>query len=461
MLAGWNDAGARERLNFALLSVLLTVAVLLGGGSRADVASLPLVYAASVLALAAGVAQIDRQALRSARVPLALLAAFAGVIAVQLIPLPPGVWRGLAGRASYAHDLDLIGLGGDWRPLSLTPDLTLYALVALLPAFAVLTLAPLAGRLVGAVVPVLLILCGVSAMVAILQVAGTMGSFYRVTNQGAAVGLFANRNHQAALLVCALPLLAAWATAPGAKPHHARVRLWLAGCAGATTLPLLLVTGSRGGLVFGAIAALASLGIVVRTMPADAHRSERGGRYRLPIVGAAVLAVVLPVIAVLVSARGEALSRLVAGGNELRLANIALYLRMAGDFFPWGSGLGSFDSVFRGYEPFTSLTQTYLNHAHNEPMQLAIEAGLGGIVLALALAGWFVVRAGAAWRSSRPLPSMLASTVVLGVLLAWSLADYPLRTPSLLAVAATACALLSERRRGGRATRLGNLSPIR
>ncbi|WP_374944506.1 O-antigen ligase family protein [Sphingomonas sp.] len=443
------------------MSVLITIAVLFGGGSRADVASLPLVYAAAVIALAAAVAQVDRGALRSVRVPLALLAAFALVIAVQLIPLPPGVWRGLAGRASYARDLDLVGLGGTWRPLSLTPDLTLYALVALTPAFAVLMLAPLAGRLLGSLVPVLLILCALSATIAVLQVAGTTGSFYRITNQGAAVGLFANRNHQAALLVCALPLLAAWASAPDADPRHARVRLWLAGCAGATTLPLLLVTGSRGGLVFGVTAALASLAIVLRTQPRRRSNEGSSRRRLLLIGGAAALVVVLPIVAVLASSRGEALSRLVAGGDELRVANIGLYLRMTGDFFPWGSGFGAFDAVFRSYEPFAVLTQTYLNHAHDEPMELAIEAGLGGIVLTLAFAGWYVVRATAAWRSSRPAPTMLAGAVVLGVLLGWSVADYPLRTPSLLAVAAAACALLTERRRGRPATRLGNPAPIR
>lgn len=461
MLTLWKQANGRERANFALLAVFLLATSLFGGASRADVFSLPLAYLAAVLMIGAAVLQVGPGELSPVRAPLLMLAALAALMLLQLIPLPPELWRSLPGRAELARDLDALDLGRGWRPLSLTPDATLYALVALASPAAVLLLAPLTGRLRPALVVAVLLCCGLSALVGLFQAAGTVPSFYRVTNPGAAVGLFANRNHQATMLVIAFPLLAAWATWSHTDPSHRRARRWTA--AGITTalLPLLLITGSRGGLLFGALAVVASAVLVWRATPAP---RDRRPRRRGLLIAAGAVALSLPVAAAFLTGRDLALQRVAVGvgEEELRGRFFGLYFRIIGDHFPVGAGFGSFDPVFRGYEPRDALIQTYLNHAHNDPVELLIEGGLPAAALALLFAAWVMRRSVAAWRMRRGAGVVgQAASIILTALLLWSFLDYPLRTPTLAALAAVACALLPRwPEPGGAEPRLGTADTL-
>lgn len=459
MLIHWRQSALRERLAFVLLVILTGGSLLFGGGSRADVLSLPLVYGLAALLLGAAALLVRREDLAGLRAPLVLLAALAALMLAQLIPLPPAIWRALPGREAYLPGLDAVGLGREWRPLSLTPDATLYALVALFPVAAALLIAPLSGRLLSGIVPVLLLACGASALVGLLQAAGTLPSFYRISNHGSAVGLFANRNHQATLLVLAFPLLAAWAVSPYADPAQARARAIIAGCAAAAVAPLLLVTGSRGGVVFALVALAGSGALWWRSRPPRGRR--RASRAQLGIAAGIAAAALLPAAAVLLFARDKAFGRLAegVGGEEVRAQNLGLYGQAGWDHFPWGGGFGSFDAMFRRYEPIASLDATYLNHAHNEPAELWIEGGVLPLVLAALFLAWVVRLTIRAWRSSSSrAPEARAGSVVLLVLLGWSLVDYPLRTPTLSVVAAIACALLAF---GGEGRRVGKDRPLR
>ena len=96
------------------------------------------------------------------------------------------------------------------------------------------------------------------------------------------------------------------------------------------------------------------------------------------------------------------------------------------------------DSVFRRFEPDRLLSTIYMNQAHNEPMQLAIEGGLPALILLVAFAAWWL------WTAVRVLgPGARALSVawltVSAILLASSLVDYPLRTPLLGSLFAVAC----------------------
>jgi O-antigen ligase len=116
-------------------------------------------------------------------------------------------------------------------------------------------------------------------------------------------------------------------------------------------------------------------------------------------------------------------------------------------FLPLGAGFGSFDSVYRQFEPNQLLSTIYLNQAHTEPLQLAIEGGLP----ALALLGVFIwCWARAVTRIGRANPSTgqhtmgVAVATVTGILMISSLVDYPLRTPLLSAVFAFAFVEMSS-----------------
>jgi O-antigen ligase len=108
---------------------------------------------------------------------------------------------------------------------------------------------------------------------------------------------------------------------------------------------------------------------------------------------------------------------------------------MAGDYFPVGSGFGSFEFVYRMYEPHNFLGPAYLNQAHNDAAQIVIEGGLPALLLVLCFAAWFCTRALKVWRLAKGPSVVLARTASVVVLLvaASSCFDYPLRTP-LMAV---------------------------
>jgi O-antigen ligase len=116
-------------------------------------------------------------------------------------------------------------------------------------------------------------------------------------------------------------------------------------------------------------------------------------------------------------------------------------------FWPLGSGLGTFTEVYPLFENPNSIASTYVNHAHNEYLEVLFETGLiGGALVILALATWavFSVRA---WRGhAEDLLWPRAASIVIGLVLAHSAVDYPLRTPAILVITAFfALVLIAQR----------------
>lgn len=438
----FTQANAQTRVNIVVLGLFLSIAILFGGASRADVLSLPLVRFAAIATIVIAALQLKSGQLRQIRLPLAFLAAIALVIGAQLIPLPPDWWAALPGHARFADNLASAGIAPGWRPVSLTPDLTLNSLLAVLPPLAVILASVMISRSHHArlLVPLLLIGIVISALLGLLQVSGGYPYFYRITNADSAVGFFANRNHLALFIAIALPLVACWAAMPHANPAYRRMRFWILLCVPAAVFPLLLVTGSRAGLIIAVVGLLTMAGF--KDPSAGTHAPteyRRGWRiWAIPVVVGlgAVLSVVF-------MSRGLALQRLLGGesGGE-RMENLPQYLHMVRDFFPLGSGMGSFDPLYRSYEPISSITPEYLNQAHNDIVQIAIEAGAPAILLLVLFLGWFAARSWRLWsrriESTDALLGRAGSVIVLLILLS-SFVDYPLRTPVIGAMMALAC----------------------
>ncbi|MEA3015119.1 MAG: hypothetical protein QOD42_3664 [Sphingomonadales bacterium] len=434
MIKTFLELDLRAKLNFALLSLFLYIAFLFGGASRVDVPSQPVVRLAAVLAIAIFAAQLDRTGWRAIRPALLFLGAVAAIILVQLIPLPPETWAALPGRALYAEALGVAGLPPVWRPLSLTPDLTVNALLSVLPPLAlILGLGVIGRKPYVLLVPIVLAAVAISAVVGVIQVSSGLFYLYRITNEGSLVGFFANRNHQALFFAIAFPLLACWAASPSGDRTHAQLRNWVALCVGVALIPLLLVTGSRAGLMLGAIGIVAALAITVRL------RSERG----MPIFNLSLragLLLLIPIAAGIAAvgatiylARDEAIQRLQEGPtNELRSRNLPLIVELTRDHLPLGTGYGSFDTVFRSHEAHATLSEFYLNHAHNDWIEVVLEGGVLPIPLILLYLGWFALRAWRLWVGNRHRDSPMlgrAGTAIVAIVLIGSVLDYPLRTP--------------------------------
>jgi O-antigen ligase len=120
-------------------------------------------------------------------------------------------------------------------------------------------------------------------------------------------------------------------------------------------------------------------------------------------------------------------------------------------YMPFGSGMGTFVPVYARFEkPQDALVDTFANRAHNDVLELWLEAGIAGLGLMAIFLAWLVARSMKVWRSpAHPIRDIdislaRAATIVVGLIIAHSFVDYPLRTGAMMAVLVFACVLLIE-----------------
>lgn len=419
-----SDEAAEPRSGwlFAAVAFQLAVALTIGGTARplnvlvCFLASLP-----TLALLLLGLRQ--RRPHWTALVALTLYA-FAWL---QLVPLPPQVWTAMPGRDLALQVLEMAGLPPGWRPLALDPGAAATALASIA---APLVLLVAAARLHGEEHLVLL-----RGIVALALLTAILGLFQRVTggltlydieHAGTATGLFANRNHQAAFLACALVLLPALRR--NADDNRAAL-LCLA--ASAVLFTGILATTSRAGIVLGAGALAVSQALWWRVSP----RSIAFGGVVLAGLGFALLQV--PALA-------PVFDRFADLADDQRLTMAETGWTAARAYFPWGAGWGSFVPVYMAFEDLDSLFDRYVVAAHNDYLQLMLEGGLFGIVVALAAPLGLLAVAAFLWRSKAP-PHHWAMVWVAAVLLLHSAVDFPLRTDALAALLALSFAMQDNR----------------
>lgn len=426
------------------------VLCLLGGGaSRPDVASLLYLRPAAVMCIAVLMVFAAGVDFRPFRTPLILLGGLAALMLAQLVPLPPALWSALPGHQQYLAGVEAVGGAEAWRPLSLTPDLTINGLITLLfPLAGLIGFASLRRDQRAWLLPALILAACLSALLGIVQATSRPGSvafLYRITHEGMSVGLFSNRNHQAVLLALSFPMLRVWTLMPTPDPNYRRARSWIALCIGLLFIPLIMVTGSRAGLALGVVGLLSAYALSPRLPRFGAMGSAAALRKPLLLAVPVVIAG-----AVYLLGRAEAIQRLLAFENlqtEPRVVFAPVTFEMARDFFPVGTGFGAFDRVFRGYEPDGTLDFAYFNHAHNDLIELVIDGGLPALLLLLLLVGWWARRMLGLLRaksgSSRHLLAKLGGIMMLMLFLS-SLVEYPLRVPLMIVVFAIACGWLAQ-----------------
>lgn len=424
---------------FGVAALLGSVLLLAGGASRADEPQQILVRLTAIAVIAISLWPLRFSRLRSHRGWAAGVALAFMIHLAQLVPLPPGAWARLPGHSLYARIAEQAGAVA-WRPLSLTPDLTVESLLSLLPA----TAAALAALAIGTAGRTRLSRWAVGAACAsgvlgMLQLAagGDSLHLFRQSSADSAVGLFANRNHHAAFLACALPLTAAWAGARLRHDERAGIRVAFAAATGLLLISIV-ATGSRMGLLLAAVGLAGAAWCFVASGHGWRSVSPRGAA----MLAAAVTT--LSVVGGLIAMRVGVLDRLaqVEPAAKARAELFQPLWATAEAFLPWGAGMGSFDNVFRRFEPESSLSTIYMNEAHNEVLQLLIEGGLPALALLAAFLWWWARTAAriAFAGSGKGRSAMgLAAVAISAMLMLSSLVDYPLRTPLLGALFALAC----------------------
>lgn len=435
-----------NKVRTGVAAAYLCLSIVLGGASAAGAFANALlqVLAAIVLAVhfwSRGAPPLPREG----RWLVAIFLAFAAVGLAQLIPLSPSIWTALPGRDVVVESLRLLGLQPGDMPASLDPRRTLASLLWLLPPAAMFLVTTrltrderslLAKVLIGAAI--------VSIVLGAFQILGGGGSslrFYEITNPTSSVGFFANANHMATLMLSALPF---------AVLFMARAKKERSGSGSSK--------GKGQGFIYGAIAAFVAVGVMMNNSVAGyglliptaaasyflyrkSVASRIGTRNLLAAGAVAALIVAASTLGPLSPQRLGA--KLGEGSTTGRDISIPLTIAAMKDHFPYGSGLGTFRDLYRTYEPTESVTFVYVNHAHNDYTELALELGLPGVLLILAFVLWWATRSVGAWRSDyHGVALARAGSIVLGIMLLHSLVDYPLRTSALAAVAALAAGLM-------------------
>lgn len=448
--------------------VMLAFAVLVaftGGGSRDDIVSLVVLRPAAMLFLAYGILASSTQDIRDYAPVIGFLCALAFFFAVQLIPLPPSIWQSLPGRELYAEVARTAEVDNVWRPWTLSPSKTTNSLFALsVPIAAAFLYAALSETDRQKVLYLIVAFAILNAIVGMAQMAGGLGDvfyFYRITSDGNPVGLFANRNHFAVMLAASLPLISALLLRREVLQRLSRFSRdgMVAGQILFVAIMIVfsimvVISGSRAGVICLAFAVIWSS--VILKMGAQPPKSRRNALPAGALAGWASYIWIIPIILTaaaaffaFVSGRASAIDRLFSDNtNTMRFDALPTVLEMAGAFFPFGSGMGTFANVYRQFEEDELLSPLYLNHAHNDWAQIIVEAGaIGGIVLLIPVVFLLTKFAKVVFQDKQRSKDRQIQLALIGIVLVFmaaSLVDYPVRVPSVMWVLTVCfCALLA------------------
>jgi len=453
---------------FWLTAFTLLAALLLGGGTRGGFLSDALLQFLAIPLLLLSVSRLGdlfwrhRAKLRQARFELVFCLAVVLVPLMQLVPLPPALWTLLPHRGPLIASFDGLGQGLEhglpWLPISVSPNATWLSVVALLPTLAVFFGTILLGYRERRLLSLAVVAFGVvSAFLGLLQIAQGPASrlrFFAATNLSEAVGFFANRNHYAAFLYVVLLFAAVWAidvgfaVGPWRDRRILEARSIVAITASFLTIVILLaaeaMARSRAGMVLTMISLAGVYGLVLT----DRRRRNLSATPLNFLFLAAATAFILVV--------QFALYRILARFNadpldDARLQFARTTIEAAWAYMPFGAGMGTFVPVYGMFErPQDLFAHAYVNHAHDDILELWLETGIFGVTLMVAFAAWFVSRAARIWRRAsvggnefdRSLAR--AATIAVALIATHSFLDYPLRTAAMTAIFAFACGLMVE-----------------
>lgn len=364
-------------------------------------------------------------------------------VAIQMVPLPPSLWTHLGGRSFIIEGYRILGVRPPWLPLSVTPYRSLDSLLGLIPPLAIYVAVVSLGsyRVTWFTAALLLATIG-GVVLGGLEFSGSGNTanspwyLYPEASYLLPTGFFASGNYMASLLVCTLPFLAAVLAFRRESLRQSSSALIVA-VAGAAIVIIVGVALSR------------SLAAYVLTPPVLAGSAlillpERSAWRRWCAIAAVFLLVAAVAELATTSVRGH-FETDARSSAESRAEILATSGRAIGDFFPWGSGLGSFRSVYQLYEDPARVNDTYVRHAHNDYVELALETGLPGILLIVAFLAWWVRIASRAWRNVDAYAR--AASIASGAILLHSLVDFPLRTAAISALFAMCLSLLVQRPR--------------
>lgn len=438
-----------------LFAAFVAVAIILGGGGTPNPGTEVLLEGIFALVAFAWIwlPRNEGSDPKASRDPLALLLIAVTVLipVVQLVPLPPAIWSALPGREDEVAALSLVGQEHTWRPISISPSHTLASLLAIVPAaFCFYAMGRLGKKDRSLVLWTIVAMALLTAVIGAFQLTagGANLNLYPQHHIGWVTGFQANRNAAADLLLIGFLALALTAT-PYLASDQRRQPLNLArgplaaliAGTGLFILAAIAMTGSRTGIALILPAVASALLISYLNMESKRSLST------VLLFGAlaAALVVGLPLLFLLLSS-DTALARVVARFASLDDERIAIWkdsLYALQQYWPVGFGMGGFQDAILPAERLEFLTPAIPNRAHNEYLEIGIEAGVLGYAMAAIAACLCIAMAWRGWRGEPALrPGVVMGTTALFLIALHSVVDYPLRSMALACLTGVAAGML-------------------
>lgn len=436
-----------ERIRQAVAPAFLFLCLLLGGSPQGVWSNAILQLVALATIAWALIEWREENAPRPARQLLKIAALAILVLLIQLVPLPVGIWTSLPGREFVVDGFKLLGTSLPAMPMSLAPYDSVAMLPALLPPLGMLAaMIGLRGYSASALAAALISGAMAGVLLGILQVSSAIPQaspwyLYRISNFGVATGFFANSNHMATLLLVTIPFVAAMGVALRQRTSDIRARtVGMAVAIGGLVLAALglALNRSLAGYGLGVPVLLASLMILFGL-------SVPWARGAIAATGVTAVAGIALVWA---SPVGSQLDKLgVATSIASRQEIVSNTLRLTSQFAPFGSGIGTFPKLYVLTEDPDKIDRVYVNHAHNDYLELALETGLPGVLIVTLFLLWWGKSVLQMLRSPAADHFAMAGAIASAAILLHSLVDYPLRTAAISAVFAMSIVLVIQSRR--------------
>lgn len=428
------------------LQVLIVLAVALGGGGVGYGLRNAVIQLAALAICAAHPRLIADFLRRAPRMLVALVMASMALPLLQLIPLPATIWQSFPGRAMMTESLTLAGLDPNgWHPVSLDRARTLVAFCGTLAPATIIAI----GALLDHRAKLQLTLTFVAAALAALLLgtvqvssANTTGLLFPVEAKADVLyATFANRNSTGLFFVLALTLLTG-------LPIPRR-REWLLAMVAAGSLMFVgtILTQSRSSLVLLAL----PLGLMVLRGGFGLWSVRAKGKPALSPAGvlAGAFALLVAAIALVSFTSGGRAGETLERFGTLETDRLTMWEdgRFAiGEYWPLGTGMGTFDEVYQVYESLEYVSQKRAGRMHNGFLEVPLEAGIFGIAMIAMWLGWsgwqtLMGKSRAEMRWMR-----LGAGIGIAAIALQCTLDYPLRNQTLLCVAALLVILLARGR---------------
>jgi O-antigen ligase len=228
---------------------------------------------------------------------------------------------------------------------------------------------------------------------------------------------------------------------------------------------LTILLGALAVLVVGILVnrSLAGIGLLVPTVAATIALVLFRNRRAPAWAGLLVLALLAGSVSLVLSSQfGNNLTTEEArSSTSSRYTSFSTTATAAKDYAPLGSGVGTFPQIYPSYENPQQVDRWYMNHAHNDYLELALETGIPGILLILAFVAWWGWRVAMIWGADEADHFARAATIATAVTLAHSAVEFPLRTAAISAVFAMCCALMADPRQLTRRRKTGGADPAK